>query len=197
MTPLEILSMTFRPIDVPLSVPRVPDRAGVYLLIDHDEIVYVGSSIRVDVRIHAHTLSSGTESKTFDRALWVALPALVHPHYEGAFIRALHPRDNYRAPKSHGYDAEILDGFGLHSPQPGRYRLTRPAVRGPVAERIAAARKQARLSVGELANILGVCRQAVGHWESGRNAPGVGLVEAVATALGIPVVELLHRGSVQ
>ena len=114
MTPLEILSLTFREIEIPASTPSGPS-VGVYLLVDDDEIVYVGASLCVETRVHAHrTAKTDFYTKQFDRAFALSLPAGALAHYEGALIRALHPHYNYGAPAhADGYDNEILDGFGL------------------------------------------------------------------------------------
>jgi hypothetical protein len=141
---LTILERTFRPIDVPISIPRVAPRAGVYLLIDLGSIVYVGSSGHIEHRLHSHAVTQRTrsESKSFDRALWIPLPVVVHRDYEGAFIRALCPRDCLKAPRHRGNDAEILDGFGLsHLSTDGwadhveRMTVRRDSVSRPVSAR--------------------------------------------------------------
>lgn len=202
-SPLAILSRTFRPIEVPVHRPRIHiERVGVYMLVDGDLITYVGSSANVEQRLHQHAVSmrSDGSDKRFDRAMWVALPAAVHRHYEGAFIRALCPRDNGVAPSSRGHDDEILDGFGLgHLIGTGTAWRTQVAARArrkqpdadSVAARITAARKALSLSVPALAAKLGMCRAAVWKWENGSTAPTRTNIGEVATALGVSVEHLL------
>jgi hypothetical protein len=110
MSPLETLRRSFKPVAIPDAVPAPRGLVGVYMLVLGDEIVYVGSSSGIEFRLYQHAVE---EIKEFDSALWVSLPPGVHPHYEGAFIRALRPRYNRVAPRHCGYDNEILEGFGL------------------------------------------------------------------------------------
>ena len=118
-SPLSILERTFAPVAAPALRARrtLPFSCGVYLLVDATDIVYVGSSTDLDSRLYQHTLdrrsTKPNHAKRWDRALWLGLPAKVLPYYEGALIRALCPRYNRHAPRSCGYDNEILDGFGL------------------------------------------------------------------------------------
>lgn len=114
-----ILERTFRPLSLLSAGQRrgVPAKCGIYLLVDNEIIVYVGSSIDIDIRLAQHSADLGHPTprrrKVWDRALWLALPAKVHRYYEGALIRALRPKHNRHAPRSCGYDNEILDGLGL------------------------------------------------------------------------------------
>lgn len=124
-SPLEILARSFRPIALPTRVPKNCVRCGtmkcgVYLLVAGGEIVYVGSSTDIELQLYAHANERERERyrglpfhKEFDGALWQALPEVVMPHYEGAFIRALRPRYNGSAPRGGEHDAEILEGFDL------------------------------------------------------------------------------------
>lgn len=82
--------------------------AGVYLLLDGNDVIYVGSSSNVPERVCFHA-----GRREFDRSLWLPLPVAVLPFYEGALIRAFKPRDNLTCPASEEHDAEILDGLGL------------------------------------------------------------------------------------
>jgi len=56
---------------------------------------------------------------------------------------------------------------------------------------IAEHRKQQNLTQKELAELLGVTDKAVSKWERGLNFPDISLLEKVASALQISVVELL------
>ncbi len=125
---LSILERSFRPIEVP-SRPYVGCQrcgtavSGVYLLIDGDEVVYVGSSTDIISRIYKHDAGRRREQrdeewrfgKKFDRVICLSVPLAVHPAYEGALIRALKPRYSAKCPVDSAHDAEILYGLGLRS----------------------------------------------------------------------------------
>lgn len=97
--------------------PRPDLRSGVYVLFDGAEVVYVGASKDVRLRLATHRQRPQTAShlpkKKFDRALWMPLPEVVLPDYEGALIRAFLPKYNSRAPLDRGNDAEIMGGLGI------------------------------------------------------------------------------------
>jgi hypothetical protein len=137
-SPLDILARTFRAIDLPDGAPQTcatcgTALVGVYLLVENDEIVYIGSSIDIARRLYGHGLH--VQTRPFDRALWLPLPARMLRHYEGALIRALRPRYNGRAPASHGYDAEILWGLGLKAELSEEEIATEPPPTGRPCER--------------------------------------------------------------
>ena len=54
-----------------------------------------------------------------------------------------------------------------------------------IGERIAALRKEANLSQGQLASMLDVSRQAVSKWESGAGLPDVTQIVPLAQALNV------------
>lgn len=201
MTPaLAILERSFRSIEVPRLPPRDQRSvAGVYLLVGADLIVYVGASRDVAARLYQH--ATGEFAETFDRALHYPLPAKVHPHYEGAFIRALCPRHNRIAPKHHGYDNEILTGFDLpphddehavaHSWQTSRPAAT-PRDPGAFGRLLRSWLEQRRITVSGLARAINTSRQAVHCWLSGATAPTLDRIETIAAALGVSVAELYH-----
>jgi hypothetical protein len=118
VSPLEILGTRAREV----YCFRPSSKAGVYLLIDRGEVVYIGSSEDVDDRVLDHVCGrptnwrSGSERKVFDRALHIELRADVMEHYEGALIRAFRPRYNLRAPVHLGNDASLLADLGLIGP---------------------------------------------------------------------------------
>ena len=60
-----------------------------------------------------------------------------------------------------------------------------------LGERIASYRKKAGYSQEGLAEQLGVSRQAVSNWETGRSVPDADLLVQLADCLGVPVEELL------
>lgn len=196
MMALEILSRSFRSIEVPIHAPRRSVRAGIYLLVDLGEIVYVGSSRDVDARLYQHAVEQrSVGAKSFDSALWIDLPVSVHPHYEGAFIRALCPRDSHRSPKHLGHDAEILDGFDLSHLASNRWEerethVAPAAAADSAAGRVREARKLAGMSQAELARRIGIHRSSVRHWESGRSGPSDENLKQAAEALGVTAVSL-------
>ena len=57
---------------------------------------------------------------------------------------------------------------------------------------IAAARKEANLTQKELADRLNVTDKAVSKWETGKGFPDVKLLEPLAQALGVSLVELIQ-----
>jgi len=200
-SPLAILERTFRPIDLPARPPEIcdrcnPPRAGVYLLVATPAaIVYVGSSGDVESRLWSHVRETEIG---FDRALWLALPAKVLPHYEGALIRALAPRLNRVAPKYLGYDNEILDGFGLPThddPHANALAWQTFRVEEPQRDPGAFGRllkswiDRRRTTVSALARAVGVSRQAVHCWLSGTTFPTTDRMEDLAAALGLTVAE--------
>ena len=188
---LEALSQTFRAIDVPTGIPRTSGQPGIYLLVAGCEVVYVGSSAHVEHRLYTHSLKQ-PDQKRFDRAMWLPLPLAVHPHYEGAFIRALRPRHNGTAPRHRGHDLEILEGFGIAQLVEPAQLARRPArIRGAFARLLVAARCGAGLSIQELAWKLGVARSTIGHWETGYRTPSYAWLTKIAAALGCPVADLL------
>ncbi|MBQ3276281.1 MAG: helix-turn-helix domain-containing protein [Oscillospiraceae bacterium] len=57
-------------------------------------------------------------------------------------------------------------------------------------------REERKLSQSRLAEILGVSDKAVSKWETGRGYPDITLIEPLADALGISVIELLRGRNV-
>lgn len=116
---LAILERSFRLLDLPARAsPGCPNCGtaccGIYLLVEREEVVYVGSSVDICNRLYHHK----REHKEFDRVLWYPLPSKVLRIYEGAFMRYLNPRDNIATPpKGDRFDLEIIDGFGLDPAQ--------------------------------------------------------------------------------
>lgn len=184
MTPLEILRRSFRPLDIPTEHPRWPDSpmlCGIYLLVDDQEIVYIGSSTDVLNRVWTHK-----RNKSFGELLWLRLPSAVHPHYEGAFIRSVRPRFNRSAPIDARYDAEILDGFGLEP----CLKWWAPAVAvgvvlSDICSRVAWWRCTRRVTQTELASRVGVSKQSVSMWETGKTTPTIENVQRIAAALEV------------
>ncbi len=110
MTLLEILQRSC--FDFPLPSVRL---CGVYLLLQDDEVVYVGSTIDMESRISWHYFGKDPRvgTKQFNRVLWIELPPSQIEDYEGVLIRCLHPRLNRRSPAPRGRDHEILTALGL------------------------------------------------------------------------------------
>ena len=61
-------------------------------------------------------------------------------------------------------------------------------VTGSVIRRL---REERRMTQSRLAELLGVSDKAVSRWETGRGYPDITLIEPLADALGISVIELL------
>lgn len=191
---LIILERSFRPIDVPRTLPRSqPQIAGIYMLVDGDEIVYVGSSRDIINRLYTHTVErSEPLTKRFDRAIFYALPPKVHSFYEGAFIRKLCPRFCRSAPKHRGCDNEILEGFGLprhrneHENAEAWQMFRSDRVKpdpGDLARTLRDLRRRARMTAPLLAEIVGVKAQVV--------ATGL-----IAIAVIAPLADVLARRDV-
>lgn len=195
MTPLEILRRQLRELEFRA------DRSGqvgpgIYFLVEGDEIVYVGRSTEVMQRVCQHAAVW-----PFDRAFWYPLPVKVLSYYEGAFIRALVPRDNHSAPLGDEYDDEILLGFGighLHNREwpdilASRRGQGQCAAAGGLGGAIKAARASAGIPVATVARRLEVSRQAVYWWETNRSVPTLENLIMLADLLGTTLQQLTSR----
>lgn len=60
-----------------------------------------------------------------------------------------------------------------------------------LGKKIASARKHSRLTQSDLASRVGVTAQAVSKWERGNACPDIAILDEIASALGISLVELL------
>ena len=60
-----------------------------------------------------------------------------------------------------------------------------------LGRKIADARRNARLTQNDLAARVGVTAQAVSKWEQGRSCPDIAILDEIADALGISLIELL------
>lgn len=60
-----------------------------------------------------------------------------------------------------------------------------------LGKRIAEARKRSGLTQNALACRVGVTAQAVSKWEQGRSCPDIAILDEIADALGISLIELL------
>ncbi len=101
-SPLATLAAHCREIDL-------SERGGVYILVDGEDIAYVGSAVDVYARIgqHRHRFN-------FDRAFIFPTPKRGRRAIEGALIRALAPRYTFAAPTADEHrDASILSRLGL------------------------------------------------------------------------------------
>ena len=57
-------------------------------------------------------------------------------------------------------------------------------------------RFRANLTQEQLADKLGIGPQSVSKWETGRGYPDISLIEPLATALGVSVIELFSGADV-
>jgi transcriptional regulator with XRE-family HTH domain len=69
---------------------------------------------------------------------------------------------------------------------------TRAKLDGPIHDRIASLRDKAGLSQLELAELVGVDKSAVSHWENKFSRPDLSRLSLVARALGVTVAELIR-----
>ena len=60
-----------------------------------------------------------------------------------------------------------------------------------VGRRIAEARRKSGITQSALAVRVGVTAQAVSKWEQGRSCPDIAILDEIADALGISLLELL------
>lgn len=60
-----------------------------------------------------------------------------------------------------------------------------------IHDKLARLRRRSGMSQQEVAATIGVTRQTVRNWESGRGLPDISLIESLAAALGVSVAELL------
>ena len=60
-----------------------------------------------------------------------------------------------------------------------------------LGRKIADARKHSGLTQNDLATRVGVTAQAVSKWEQGRSCPDIAILDEIADALGISLIELL------
>jgi hypothetical protein len=96
-----------------LPIPKAqtdPTRCGVYVLIRGDNIVYIGQSVRVDLRVAQHRTDRRIK---FDRVMMLRVPPGDLDAYEGALIRSIRPRRNGAAPRPSPREQEILRSLGL------------------------------------------------------------------------------------
>lgn len=63
--------------------------------------------------------------------------------------------------------------------------------RAMIHDKLALLRRRSGMSQQEVAATIGVTRQTVSNWESGRGLPDISLIESLAAALGVSVAELL------
>ncbi len=98
-----------------IDLKPVAPVASIYVFLDRDEIVYVGSTKGIDQRMALHQ-SAGEKRlppKRFDRAFRLDVPVADLLAYEGALIRRFNPRHCLAAPKDGGRDAVFLARLGL------------------------------------------------------------------------------------
>jgi transcriptional regulator with XRE-family HTH domain len=63
-----------------------------------------------------------------------------------------------------------------------------------IGSRIAGILKEKKISQAGLADKIGISRQAVSQWMSGRSRPDISSLNKIATALGVPVSALVEDG---
>lgn len=60
-----------------------------------------------------------------------------------------------------------------------------------LGRKIADTRRHSKLTQNDLAAKVGVTAQAVSKWEQGRSCPDIAILDEIADALGISLIELL------
>ena len=60
-----------------------------------------------------------------------------------------------------------------------------------IGNNIYSLRKAKKVTQAQLAEKLGVSEQAVSKWEQGRSCPDIAILDEIADALGISLIELL------
>jgi hypothetical protein len=80
------------------NVGLIPNAGGVYFLCNKGEIIYIGTSSNLRVRICSHM-----STKEIDRAFFLIYEGRERLHYEKQFIRQYKPKLNcFRTPRSLG-----------------------------------------------------------------------------------------------
>ena len=189
---LAVLAAHCREIDLRSRRRRL---VGVYFLISEAAIVYVGQTTDLESRIELHQWEG---IKTFDRAMWIELPADDLSAYEGALIRAIGPKYNDTAPAFRGEDNAVLARLGITLSDERRADLDAQGWRhrrkslpsSGVGGRIAACRAKSGLTQRDLAKKIGVTGAAVAQWESGLTECSSKRIPDVAAALGVTVGDL-------
>lgn len=140
---------------VEIAIPAPRSTGNVYLLVDGDEIVYVGQTTAIEQRIAWHWIQSQTptviskrtdaptpnaDCKRFTRAFAFEAPESELRAIESALIRALRPKYNRRADRYTGGDNAIISALGLpaHVDEKANAKEFRLAVHrphGPRSER--------------------------------------------------------------
>lgn len=124
MSPLEAIAARAHEYDLAHRRKRI---SAIYFLVDNGEIVYVGQTEDLELRVEWHIKFSSKktkriwtgrrlknkEFKRFDRMFWIGVRSRDLDAYEGALIRALKPRYNRQSPSHVGRDNEILAKLGL------------------------------------------------------------------------------------
>lgn len=118
MSVLDVLRRSFRRY---IRYAGPASRPGVYLLLADERVAYVGSSVEIDRRMTDHEQSRRSGDLRFDVALWMRAWGEDRLFYEGALIRALHPRLNKSSPSLKSVDIgnELLASLGLGRHVPG------------------------------------------------------------------------------
>lgn len=104
-----------------LKPPEVKFPTGIYFMVLHGEVAYIGQSANIPARIGQHIYNNRRYLKNgfpehvrpFDRVIWLELPDGELNAYGGALIRHFEPAYNRTAPKDDARDPEILLALGL------------------------------------------------------------------------------------
>lgn len=82
------------------------DNSCVYFLVEREEVVYVGQTNNLHVRIRQHRREN---SKTFDYVAYVSMAADIAKATESALIRYLCPKYNGKCTGGIKYNTPVMD----------------------------------------------------------------------------------------
>jgi len=82
--------------DIIKTKQLLEDISGIYFLIEHNEVVYVGQSTNIMLRVYTHA-----QEKRFDSFSYIPIDPSNHNIIEALYIWTLQPRHNRTVPNVH------------------------------------------------------------------------------------------------
>ncbi len=153
------------------KVGLIPNAGGVYFLCNKGEIIYIGTSDNLRVRICSHM-----PTKEIDRVFFLIYEGYIRRHHEKQFIRQYQPKFNC----FHTYPAIKKETPMI------KYRLNK--------EKIETEMERSNLNLSDLARRLGWSRQLTHH---AINHGSKSFAPKIAAALGIEpesIIISIRRG---